>query len=264
MTRLIFIISILLLFSTTIFAQDIQGKVVYKVVVDMKNSVILSNNKNDAATKKLIKDMRKKFESTYVLRFNTDESIYQEDKSETQIKVGSVQKFSSSSDGKLLYKNLKENIKVQELDLSGKSFLVTDSLKPFVWELKNETKKIGNYICKKAIFTSTITKRVLSNSETNVEEPKEQISTVWYTPEIPVSHGPSIYYGLPGLIMEVNFLDTTISCTEVVLNPKHKIKIKRPKRGHKITNEEFHNLSKKNWEKLQLQKGTQSFKVIGR
>ena len=53
----------------------------------------------------------------------------------------------------------------------------------------------------------------------------------WFTPEIPVSTGPSWYQGLPGLILEVNDDKTTILCTKIVLNPDEKSKIKRPKKG---------------------------------
>ena len=52
----------------------------------------------------------------------------------------------------------------------------------------------------------------------------------WFTPEIPVSSGPSWYQGLPGLILEVSDDDTTILCTKIVMNPKEKTKIKRPKK----------------------------------
>jgi GLPGLI family protein len=42
-----------------------------------------------------------------------------------------------------------------------------------------------------------------------IELPKVTI-TAWYTPEIPVSQGPEGYWGLPGLILEVNDGKTTI------------------------------------------------------
>ncbi len=61
----------------------------------------------------------------------------------------------------------------------------------------------------------------------------------WFTPEIPVSSGPSWYQGLPGLILEVNDDKTTILCTKIVMNPKEKGKIKRPKKGKVISNQDF-------------------------
>jgi GLPGLI family protein len=56
----------------------------------------------------------------------------------------------------------------------------------FNWALINETKKVGNFNCLKA---------------TCHFRGRDYIA--WYTLEIPVSHGPWKFQGLPGLILEV-------------------------------------------------------------
>ena len=61
----------------------------------------------------------------------------------------------------------------------------------------------------------------------------------WYSPQIPVSHGPSEYWGLPGLILEVSAGDTTLLCYEIVMNPEKKLEIKAPKKGKKVTKTEY-------------------------
>jgi GLPGLI family protein len=58
--------------------------------------------------------------------------------------------------------------------------------------------------------------------------PKETIVTLWYT-EI-CNQGPDKYWGLPGLILEVNDGKTVILCSKVVLNSKTKAEIKATKR----------------------------------
>lgn len=63
--------------------------------------------------------------------------------------------------------------------------------------------------------------------------------TAWYAIEIPISQGPSKYWGLPGLILEVNDGKTTILCSKMVLNTKEKLEIKPPKNGKKVTQKEF-------------------------
>ena len=99
-----------------------------------------------------------------------------------------------------------------------------------------EKEKVKQETAKTAFFT--------------VSEPKERITTVWYTPEIPVSQGPGDFWGLPGLILEASFDDTIILCSKIVLNPKNKTEIKMPKRGKRVTKKEYDSLMKKQMEKM--------------
>lgn len=75
--------------------------------------------------------------------------------------------------------------------------------------------------------------------------------TAWFTPEIPVSSGPSMYGGLPGLILEINDDRTTMLCTKVIINPKEKIKIKEPSKGKQVTNLEYEKIAKDKQEEMQ-------------
>ena len=105
-----------------------------------------------------------------------------------------------------------------------------------VWRIK----KIGQYTCYKASYIKQEEEKVFSfgnwNQTNGTNQPKKpkkmrDVEVVaWFTPEIPVSSGPSWYQGLPGLILEVSDDDTTILCTKIVMNPKEKTKIKRPKK----------------------------------
>ena len=52
------------------------------------------------------------------------------------------------------------------------------------------------------------------------------VVTAWYTLDIPVSHGPGDYWGLPGLILEISDDNTQILCTKIVMNPKEKVDLK--------------------------------------
>ena len=72
-----------------------------------------------------------------------------------------------------------------------------------------------------------------------MKEPKEKTITAWFTPEIPVSLGPLNYWGLPGLILELNEEKNIILCTKIVLSNKKNIKIKIPNSGKKVTQKEF-------------------------
>ena len=61
----------------------------------------------------------------------------------------------------------------------------------------------------------------------------------WYTPQIPVSHGPGEFWGLPGLILEVSADQTSILCSKIIINPKEKIEIEAPDRGRVISRKDY-------------------------
>jgi len=122
--------------------------------------------------------------------------------------------------------------------------------------LGGETKKIGNYICYKATYVkednafsfSSFGRRGRNNDNKDnkkKEEPKTVIVTAWYTPQIPVSQGPGEFWGLPGLILEVNSGKTTVLCTEITMNPKEKVALKMPKKGKKVSRKEYNKIVEK-------------------
>ena len=139
------------------------------------------------------------------------------------------------------------------------NYLVKDSIKPSKWVMSGETKKIGIYNAYKATITKKVEERVMSFGRPRPGEApaepemrtKEVVMTAWFTPEIPVSSGPSMYGGLPGLILEINDDRTTMLCTKVIINPKEKIKIKEPSKGKQVTNLEYEKIAKDKQEEMQ-------------
>jgi GLPGLI family protein len=63
---------------------------------------------------------------------------------------------------------------------------------------------------------------------------------VWYTPEIPLPYGPSLYNGLPGLVLEVHWGKIVFKTTKIIVNPTQEIKILKPKKGIKINEKEYY------------------------
>lgn len=81
----------------------------------------------------------------------------------------------------------------------------------------------------------------LEEDEKEEEQPrtKEILVTAWYTPGIPANHGPDMYWGLPGLILELGTDSMQLVCTKLVLNPTKAIKIVAPKKGKKISQKKY-------------------------
>lgn len=275
--------TVTLAFMVTVFsaslmkAQDFQGQATYESKTIIKDDIKIDGPNMTPDMKAMFAEkMKKAFEKTYVLNFNKTESIYEEPQkleAPGTSSGGVVIKTVSASDGKI-YKNIKSKMMLSEEDFFGKEFLITDSLPNWNWQLMNETKKIGNYTCYKAVSVIPVTKEDMEEYEKmkkkksegatqlfTVSEPKERTITVWYTPEIPISQGPGEYWGLPGLIMEVNDATTVVLCSKIILNPKDKITIKVPKSGKKVTKKEYDILIEKQMDQMKDSKGNIQIRI---
>lgn len=302
-----FILSILAVFSLSYYgvAQNFQGKATYfsKTSIDLN----LDERQISEEQKRRIRERVKNFsERTYLLSFDKTTSLYEEEeKLETPSNSqgrggGGVRVFASFSgaDGKY-YKNVQDQEYLNQTEMFGKQFLIQDSLNQWEWELGSETKKIGNYTCYKAtaitqpdstsfdrlrqmarrarggqghqgMENDTIAKDSAQNNSllSRIEEPEERIITAWYAPEIPIGQGPGPYWGLPGLILEVNDGRTAILCSKIVINVEDKEEIKKPSKGKKVSQEEYDQILAEKMEEMSERfrsgnrRGNSSIRVI--
>lgn len=232
----------------TLSAQNFEGVATYQSSRKMDGFAFKGEGMTPEMEEQIKQKMAKQFQKEYILTFNLSESIWKEAESlgsgpATASANGMIIQVATSGDG-LTYKNTSENLFLQETEVFSKPFLVKDELEPREWELTQETKKIGKYTAYKAIFTDYRESMSMSFSNENEENQMEKtVDTIrleaWYTPEIPVSQGPTSYWGLPGLIMEINDGSMTYICTKVVLNPEDGVKVKRPSKGKEVTREEL-------------------------
>ena len=226
--------------------QDFQGKAYYF----SKSSLELGTwgARMSEAQKKLIKArLKNRLEKTYILSFNSSESIFIEEEKIDAISGATDSWGSNFSRGKQ-YKNISQNQLVQSQEFYGKRFLVKDQLLSIDWELGSESKEVGGYTCFKA--TAVVPKESLewfdfswsdlsSSSEAVENDIKLSQVEAWYTMQIPVQNGPAEFWGLPGLILEVSTENTTLLCSEIISNPKEKLKISPPKKGLDINIEDY-------------------------
>ncbi|MDF0715704.1 GLPGLI family protein [Muricauda sp. 334s03] len=229
----------------------------------------------EARKQEIMERMKKAMEKTYELTFDRSTSIYvEEEKLEAPSinQSGGGRRFGMfSATGGTYYKDIQEQTYTNEVETFGKKFLIKDSLRQLNWELTSETKKIGNYTCYKAIAVKVIDTATMDNLRNmlrpprrddadkeegqkqkdsvngnsllaRIEAPKEQTITAWFTPDIPVGQGPGSYWGLPGLILEVNDGRTAILCSKIVLNPDEEIEIVQPKRGKEVSQAEYNQI----------------------
>lgn len=138
------------------------------------------------------------------------------------------------------------NYITEELQEDFGKFLVS---RPYQdWELHDETKMIGDYLCFKATTFHTIT------------NPRGKVFkhnfTAWYTPQLPYKFGPAGYGNLPGLIIELQGDRASYGVNRIQFYDANEAskenEMPELKRKKLITEEEFEKLAaedEKRWRK---------------
>lgn len=240
-------------------SKDFQGRATYisKSKMDLGR---WGARMSEAQKKQIAARLKNRLEKEFTLVFNKEESLFNEEEQLDAIS-GATDSWGKNFAAGESYKNVKTDAQIQQQEFYGKKFLVKDQLQTMEWTLGKATKKIGNYTCFKAttfiptddlLWYSFSWGRMRSNDitqeESNTNEQKAvEVTQVeaWYTPQIPVRHGPSEYWGLPGLILEVSAGDTTMLCSKLVLNPDETIEIEAPKKGTIVTKSEYQDIIQK-------------------
>jgi GLPGLI family protein len=227
------------------FAQGFTGRAYYK---SSSNFTIKMDSTKMAPEQmaQIQASLKKQMEQNYILSFNQTESTWKKEESlgggpATASAGGAVFMVATGGEGSTLYKNIADQSFLEEQDMMGKAYLVKDMLEPVEWVLSEETKKVGNYTVQKASYTRIVDSKRFSTGMTEMENVKDTLQvTVWFTPEIPVSHGPENFFGLPGLILEVQNQGRTLICEKIELNPSAEpVIIERPSKGKEMTQAEF-------------------------
>ena len=112
------------------------------------------------------------------------------------------------------YQNLTDKFVLSAEQCSSEGFfLVKDKMTTIEWKLSKNTKKIKNIDC----FSAQA-------------EYRGRVWTAWYAPSIPVSSGPWLLYGLPGMILEAEDLKKCVrfECMSVIIPAPAESKIVIP------------------------------------
>ena len=272
-----YLLLVVAVLSLSAQAQNFAGQAYYqsKTTVDMDN--FGGQGMSEDMKKQIMARMKSYLEKTYVLSFNGSESVYEQ---EATLDVESRSRgwgmmMASAAPG-VEYKNLEQKALVQTHDFFGKSFLIKDEIPELQWEVTNETKMIGAYMAIKARAVKQVKandfsmmrrrgrrgqdtekdqdKQKVDSLKTNpvdeLEMPKTIEVTAWFTPQIPVGHGPGEYAGLPGLILELNADRTTLLCSKIVMNPKDLPTIEAPDKGTVVTQDDFETIVKQKTQEM--------------
>lgn len=217
-------ITLLLVYNTLMFSQ--QGEIIYAVKFD--TDVSKAKEQFQANIKSISTHVNlQKFQ----LNFKSQTSVFKNITNSTNDnKVSSDDKIAGilTSNG-IIYFDSKSLITI---DKKEDGILIKSTTKQTDWEITKETKKIEKYTCYKALKKTSFLNRK--------GELKSKMTIAWFTPELPFSFGPKNYFGLPGLILEVEESNKLIYYATSINLSKKVNKIELPK-GKSITQEEYDN-----------------------
>ncbi len=174
-----------------VFAQKTEGTVsysrkVYWIKILNRMTYLTQEEKDrDRLTWGKFEDDEQNPPEKLTLFFNANQSLYTWDKEQDNTDGGYVWRKNEM----IYQRDFEKETKTELEEMLGKTYLLQDSLYSFKWRILNEIKDINGYICMKAETT---------------DPTKEQKIVAWFAQDIPVSAGPERFYGLPGLILEID------------------------------------------------------------
>ena len=140
--------------------------------------------------------------------------------------IGSIHERFVSLVPHTIYKNHSDHRMLSQASVDGKEYLIEQLLTDFKWQTGNREREILGYVCIEATSTE-----------------RDSHVTAWYAPDIPVSDGPSYFWGLPGLILHLDMGDgyRVFSCTSIK-EADNLLDIIPPREGEKMSKEQFDNM----------------------
>ena len=113
------------------------------------------------------------------------------------------------------------------IDMVGKTYIIEDTLRAPKWKILTEMKEIAGHICMNAVWTDTV---------------KKQKVVAWYALDIKNNGGPERFYGLSGLILEVNINDGALIITADKIEEKKlttELDFPKKTKGKKIKEKDY-------------------------
>lgn len=240
------------LISILIFLVSFGGLAqITKATYSLKVNMDFSGNPN--MPKEVVERIKKRLSEpqTFHLFFDNNQSIYKKEEKLEAPQEGNrgmrMMRFGTGGND-ITYTNLATRAQTIQQELFGKLFLVNKTPWTPKWNFTGETKQIGRYNAYEATYTHKQKPSQIRmsfgrrNNETSKEEEPEEVEvtvSVWFTPDVPIPAGPERFFGLPGLVLMVQDGNRIFVCTEVKMNTTEKIDLTPPKKGQKVTGEEF-------------------------
>ncbi len=241
MKKIFLILFIILTYSS--YSQFKSGKVIYKGTLDVHpriNKIMADSTNSKRMRKMLLKSLETVEPVYFTMVFTKNECSIKKEKKPLNIDGKRTLNLAYNQDNAIeIYTNLSKNEKRTYLNVMDEDILVV-AKNDMKWKLLNESKKIGKYMCYKAVSEITVA---------TIKGDKKLSFSAWYTSKIPVPFTPRGFNNLPGLVIQMKYRDFTYTAEEIKLSDKE-ITITPPNRGERLTAEEFLQKERKIWQRI--------------
>lgn len=213
-------------FFSTVIAQN-TVVVTYKAKMNQKLFDVKKENSDKASYMGLVEDAIKDNPVEFELYVDPEASFYQIKKTLNQELPYAKMAVAIFGGQTKYYLNHQDREYFKEAEAYGETFIIPIDKR--TWEIQKEKKKIGKYLCQKAVTSYTVV---------NARGEFEKNVTAWFTPELNFSYGPKGFFGLPGLILELKDDKITYYSSNIKFNQKD-VELKKPTKGKEVTQEEY-------------------------
>ncbi|MFK7783865.1 MAG: GLPGLI family protein [Crocinitomicaceae bacterium] len=171
-----FATAVVVLMTTTSFAQMTSGKIVFYRKMNLKKMF-----KDNERVRPFLDDDVTWHVDSFALYFNDSLSAFvpieSDEPSQGMMKMLTPQNST--------YKNINQNERTVIMNTMGSLITIKDELKKRVWKVTESTRKIAGYQCRKSLIQLNDTTRVYA----------------WFTVDVVAPVGPEGFDGLPGAIL---------------------------------------------------------------
>ena len=215
------LLPLLLFLPMLCLAQSIEVK--YSVYSKQRKAQIekIMNNVANQGHKGLLAGIEAEKEDSFCLVVRDRLSSYVRIEPEEDLSDDSGPKIvlvsgAFSEEEHAVYKDMTNHTMTEAKDLLAETYIVETPIPKYDWKVTADNRDIMG------LLNDTI--------------------TAWFCPEIPVSDGPDVYAGLPGLILDLEDEHYVYRCIAIDTNSRSEVAAK--KRGKKVSTERFEELRK--------------------
>jgi len=221
-------LALLLLFlcANSLFGQTMEGSIRYLVTHDWSKKMAAVDYIS-AQRRERIAYMwgnRSEWKVYTNLYFNATSSKYEDSEEKAE---PDDEGYSWRKEAYAIYRDFEKNTEHDIIEMLGKTYIVDDSLSAPDWKIKNDLKEVAGHVCMNAYWEDTL---------------KKQQVRVWFALDMPHSAGPERFYGLPGLILEVDVNNggMLITADKIEMRPlTTELALPKKNKGKKVTEAQY-------------------------